>query len=89
MDNLLQAAFVDEHCNACGASYRVSLYDLLQEYRLQREWHPGRPTCAACSLTHSSLMAAVPEADVEALASAWERVAQGARNAGITLRVGT
>jgi hypothetical protein len=88
MDNLLQAALVDEHCNACGDTYRVTLYDLLQEYRLQREWRPGRPTCAACSMAHSSLMTAIPEDAVEALSAAWERIAEAARAGGLDLRTG-
>ena len=88
MSSLLQFAFVDEHCNACGERYRVTLYDLLQEYRVQREWRPGRPLCSACSVSPSRLLHAIPEAAIEALAAAWEDVVEAARHAGLDLRTG-
>jgi len=87
MTSLLEHAFVENRCNECGGSYRVTLYDALMEHQVQREWQPVRP-CSACSGVTSALATVVPEARLEALNHAWQQVAQAAADAGLDLRLG-
>lgn len=86
-DSLLRHAFVDQHCNACGDSYRVTLHDLLMEHRLHREWISPRP-CGQCSAETRPLMQAVPASLLEQLNTAWEHIAEAARSNEIPLQTG-
>ena len=87
MENLLQHAYVEQHCNACGGSYRVTLYDALAERRVQEEWQSGR-NCSLCSVPDSPAVSAIPAELVENLNDAWEEVVRAAAAARVDLQVG-
>ena len=86
-DSLLRYAYIEQPCNACGGSYRVSLQEILMEHRLHDEWQPARP-CGTCSLESRQLMWRIPPELVESLGAAWERVAQAAEDVQLGLKVG-
>jgi len=86
-DDLLLAAYVDQHCHECGGSYRVTLYDLLAEHRLLKEWVPAR-SCTACSTDLFLLLQSIPESALASLEQAWREVVQAAETSGVALRVG-
>jgi hypothetical protein len=69
--NLLQAASFKQNCPVCGGAYRVTLYDILQQHRLGEQWQSARPPHGE----GSPLAAAVPAAELGALAQAWDAVA--------------
>ena len=71
MTNLLQAASIDQRCPVCGGIYRVTLYDVLQQHRLSKEWQSPRPA----HLEPAPVAAAVPVPELEELAQAWDRLA--------------
>ena len=74
MDDILQHAYVERPCNVCGGKYRVTLYDVLQEQRLQRgEW---KPRCQECHAGVDSLVRRLPRERIEALAAAWEALGE-------------
>ena len=87
MDSLLRYAYIEQYCNACGGSYRVTLYEALIEHRVQREWESGR-RCSHCAVEASSLFASVPAELIEDLDASWERVAGAAAGAGLDLKAG-
>ncbi|MCK9519874.1 MAG: hypothetical protein M0R74_12755 [Dehalococcoidia bacterium] len=76
MDNILRHAFVKRHCNECGGSYNVTLYDVLQEQRVLDEWQSGRPSCAGCSRELDQMVHQIPRESLESLAAAWDAVTQ-------------
>lgn len=86
-DSLLLHAFVDEKCNACGHSYRVTLHELLMEHRLHDEWVSPRP-CGTCSAETRPLMRALPAPLLENLCEAWERLVEAAETNEISLQTG-
>jgi DNA-binding FadR family transcriptional regulator len=74
VERVLKAAWFEHRCNACGGSYHVTLYDVLQEARLGRSWTSARPNDAH-QHNHSeydSLIASIPTDRLEAVAAAWE-----------------
>ncbi len=87
MENLLQHAYVEQRCNACGGSYRVSLYDALAEHRVQGDWQSGR-NCSLCSVQELPALSAIPAELLEGLNEAWERVVRAADQAHLDLKVG-
>lgn len=87
MSSILSYAYIEQQCNACGGSYRVTLYEALAAHQVEREWQSSRH-CDLCSMPASLLVTAIPAELVENLNAAWEQVAQSARDAGLDLRVG-
>jgi len=87
MDSLLRYAYIEQRCNACGGSYRVTLYEALVEHQVQREWRSGRH-CELCSMPDSLLVSAIPADLLDDLNAAWEQAVCGAMEAGVELKVG-
>lgn len=88
MTNLLQLAYVETPCNSCGGTYRVTLYDMLMEHRLQDEWVPGRPPCTVCSTENQPLMSEISPDLIRNLNVAWEQLSSAAMESKVDLRVG-
>lgn len=87
MNSLLQYAYVESRCNACGGSLDVTLLDMSMEQQVRREWRSPRP-CVNCSLENMQIMRVLPEELVRDLGHAWEKVAAAASAAGVELRLG-
>jgi hypothetical protein len=83
--NLLQAASIDRRCPVCGGIYRVTLYDVLQQHRLSAEWQSARPT----HLEQPPVAAAVPVAELEQLAQAWDALAASLKTKGLEFNIAT
>lgn len=84
-DSLLRHAFIEQHCNECGDSYRVTLYDLLLEHRIHREWVSPRP-CNVCTAPESRpLLRGLSAPLLEELQGAWEQLAETAAANGLEL----
>lgn len=60
-------------CAACGDEYGVSLYEVLQEKRLEREWRSARPS-RGCHANFDGILNAIPASHLEEVHSAWERL---------------
>lgn len=75
MESILQCAYIDERCNACGGSYRVTLYEALQRTRLEDDWVSARPV-EACHAEYDALLAAIPRDALEAVEDAWRNLAR-------------
>ena len=88
MDSLLRYAYVEERCNACGGTFRVTLYDALMTQQVYSDWEPGRP-CSTCSVSQSALATTLPSDLLESIDAAWQRIAEIAQDAELNLRVGT
>jgi hypothetical protein len=86
MNSLLRCAYIEERCNSCGGNYRVTLYDMLLEHNVGREWQSPRP-CSVCSVESLQYMALIPEALLRRLDRAWTGIAQTATEAGFELKV--
>lgn len=87
MESILQHAYFERKCPACGGIYQLTLYDILNEYQVRREWQPTRP-CSACSFESRQLLTALPEQVVEKLAQAWTDLVRASTAAGLELHVG-
>lgn len=87
MDSLLRYAYIEQRCNACGGSYRVTLYEAHAEHQVQRTWRSARH-CEVCSTPDSPLVTRIPPELVDNLHAAWERILEVAREAGLELKVG-
>lgn len=87
MNSLLQYAYVESRCNACGGSLEVTLLDMFMEQQVRRAWRSPRP-CANCALEDMQLMRVLPEELVTDLYHAWEELAAAASAAGVDLRLG-
>jgi len=87
MNSLLQYAYVQSRCNACGGTLDVTLLDMFMEYQVHREWQSPRP-CVNCALANMQLMRVLPEELVTDLHRAWEKVAAAASASGVELRLG-
>lgn len=83
MTNLLQAASFERRCPVCGGTYRVSLYDILQQHRLGAQWESARPP----HQEELVLPAAVPVVELEELAQAWDRVAAELHEKGLAFDI--
>ncbi len=60
-------------CNACGGAYAVTLYDVLQEKRIQREWRSPRPP-RGCHANFDSLVSEIPAELLDDVDRAWQRL---------------
>ena len=60
-------------CNACGEMYAVTLYEVLQEKQLEREWQSARPS-RGCHTNFDALLDAIPAEHLADLDRAWERL---------------
>lgn len=85
VEDILRHAFVERPCNVCGGQYRVTLYDVLQEQRLQgSEW---KPRCQECHAGVDSLVRRVSQERIEALASAWTALREDLGSDALRLQV--
>ncbi len=78
---------MEQRCAHCGDRYRVTLYDVLFEHRVQQEWQPMRP-CSSCAVENTFLLDAIPEDALHQIEEAWGQVVEAARRKGIDLRLG-
>jgi hypothetical protein len=87
MDSLLSYAYLEESCPHCRDVVPVTLYEILLEQQIQREWQPVR-RCEGCAEPRGHAVNAIPEVELDRLAAAWDalRVALAAR--GVRLHVG-
>lgn len=88
MQELLQCASVERRCNACGGTYRITLYEMLMEHRTHAESPPVR-RCSICSLEERPAMWTIPAPLLDDLERAWEAVRAAADDAGVDLKLGT
>lgn len=86
MTSLLQCAYVEQRCNACGGRYHLTLAELLMERRVERDWQPARP-CSLCAGDGGQQLPAIPVELLEELESSWQRVAAAAAQTGVDLQV--
>jgi hypothetical protein len=87
MNSLLQYAYVESRCNACGGSLNITLLDMVMEQQVRREWRSPRP-CVDCALENNQPMRVLPEQLVETLQRAWEEIVTAASAAGVELQLG-
>lgn len=87
MDSLLRCAYIEEYCHACGGAYRVTLYDMLLEHKVSREWQSPRP-CSVCSVESLEYMSLIPETLLVGLDEAWTAIAAAASGAELELKIG-
>jgi hypothetical protein len=86
MDNLLKCAYILEHCQVCGKTYQVNLYHILLEQRTEQQWQTPRP-CIECAVPREHAVAAVPQVQLEQLASAWDALASALAARSVSLHV--
>jgi hypothetical protein len=86
MDDLLRAICLEEVSKPSGATYEVTLAQLLVEQRVQGEWRPVRPD-AAYEPPYLRLLPLVPFDEIAALAAAWQRLVSAAAEHGLMLRI--
>jgi hypothetical protein len=86
MDSILTRAYVERPCNHCGGTLRVSLYDVLSEYRLSAEVNAARP-CSSCSVENTFLLGHLPEDALTQIQAAWEILAEAAEGSGIEIQL--
>lgn len=86
MENLLNRAYFRQHCHECGHSYALTLYGVLQEQRIRREWlnHQNREVSDPDT---RHIIDTIPEEALEELEAAWERVASASEAAGLSLLI--
>lgn len=87
MDHLLKYAYLTRRCHHCGDQFDLTLYHVLQEHRLEREWQGGRP-CDACHSEWPAMVEAVPRAELEGLAQAWDALRSAIEGRSLELRMG-
>jgi hypothetical protein len=88
MESILQYAYFERTCPACGGSFALTMLDIVNEYQVHREWQPGRPPCSICAFESRGLLTALPEPVVANLAQAWAEVVRASATAGLELHVG-
>jgi hypothetical protein len=86
MDSILRSAYIEEHCNACGGSYRMTLYDALAEHQIEADWESGR-RCELCETPRALLVSVLPRDLLEDLNRTWLRVKEVAEEAQLDLKV--
>jgi hypothetical protein len=86
MENLLTRAYVRQHCHECGHSYTVTLYAVLQEQRIQQQWHNLQDRDISDPDTRH-ILDSIPKDALEDLEDAWRRVVEASLAAGIELNV--
>lgn len=87
MDDLLRAIYLEAGTQASGATYEVTLAQLLVEQQVQGEWQSVRPD-AEYEPPYLRLLPVVPFDEIAALATAWQRLVSAAAEHGIILRFG-
>jgi hypothetical protein len=87
MDSLLSYAYLEEDCPHCRQTIPVTLYQILLEQQLQREWQPIR-ACERCTVPRDHAVYAVPERELGQLAAAWNTLRAVVTARGVRLQVG-
>ncbi len=87
MQSLLDYVYFEERCPVCGERYPVTLHGIQLRRHVAQQWQTARP-CEGCEHGQERLVDAVPRAELEALAQAWERLAQALEARGLPYRVG-
>lgn len=85
---LLSDVYLEQRCNVCGHTYPLTLYEILLEQRANTQWQSPRPH-GETGVGYNSVLSAVPQDELEALATAWDHLLTTLEAKGLTPQIGT
>ncbi len=86
MESLLNRAYFQQHCHECGHTYTLTLYGVLQEQRIQAEWHNLQDRTVADPDTQH-VLDSIPRDALEEFEAVWSRIVAASAAAGLQLLV--